>query len=344
MENAIIELEGLTKNYGSLRVVDDLHLEVNRGEVFGLLGPNGAGKTTTILMMLGLTEPSKGKALICGIDATRKPIEVKRKVGYMPDSVGFYDGMTALENLKYIGRLNEIPEDEIEERSRAMMELVGLGNEMDKKTSAYSRGMKQRLGLADVLIKDPEIIILDEPTLGIDPSGVREFLALIRELSRQQGLTVLISSHHLHQIQQICDRVGIFVKGKLLVQGNIEMLSHQLFGEESYVVVIDVRENLSGRNDLIENIQQIGGVKKAEFTGNGIQVSSDKDLTPEVVRFFVMKGLSITGVRKKEYGLDEIYHRYFENSQGNGETHMKPGGLFKRSFFKKNDAGQSDTK
>lgn len=344
MENAIIELEGLSKNYGSVRAVEDLNLKINKGEIFGLLGPNGAGKTTTILMMLGLTEPSSGRAMVCGINATRNPIDVKRKVGYMPDSVGFYDGLTAFENLKYIGRLNGIPEDEIEERASSMMGLVGLGNEKDKKTSVYSRGMKQRLGLADVLIKEPEVIILDEPTLGIDPSGVREFLSLIHQLSRQQGLTVLISSHHLHQVQQVCDRVGIFVKGKLLVEGNIESLSRNLFGEESYVVVVDVKEDLSGRNNFVEELQGLAGIKSVELNRNSIQVSSANDMTPEIVKFFVMNGLNVMGVRKKEYGLDEIYHRYFENNQTNKEAGMRSENLFQRAFFKKNDAGRTNTK
>src|SRR5687768_7395754 len=150
MENAIIELEGLTKFYGSLKAVDNLHLRINSGEIFGLLGPNGAGKTTTILMMLGLTEPSAGMAKVCGYNATSDPISVKRKVGYMPDSVGFYDSMTAFENLVYIARLNGLPAREVHDRAQEMMDLVGLGAAMHKKTGAYSRGMKQRLGLADV--------------------------------------------------------------------------------------------------------------------------------------------------------------------------------------------------
>lgn len=334
MEDPVIQLNGLTKYYGTTKAVDDLNLNINRGEIFGLLGPNGAGKTTTILMMLGLAEPSSGHALVCDLDATRNPVAVKRKVGYLPDNVGFYSGMTALENLMYIGRLNGIGEDEIEERARNVMQVVGLDDEMDKKASAYSRGMKQRLGLADVLIKEPEIIVLDEPTLGIDPSGIKEFLTLIRQLSRQQGLTVLISSHLLHQMQQVCDRVGIFVGGKLLVEGTIETLSHNLFGEESYVVDISVRETLPAAWQPFEEMAQLPSVKKFEITGNNIEVSSREDVTPAIVRFLVQKGLNITGVTRKEFGLDEIYHRYFEDSQ-KGKTHDKKfGGLFKKSFFR----------
>lgn len=337
MEDPVIQLNGLTKFYGKTKAVDNLSLRINRGEIFGLLGPNGAGKTTTILMMLGLAEPSSGTALVCDIDATRNPVAVKKRVGYLPDNVGFYGGMTALENLMYIGRLNGIAEDDIEKQAKMVLQVVGLENEMDKKASAYSRGMKQRLGLADVLIKEPEIIVLDEPTLGIDPSGIKEFLTLIYELSRQQGLTVLISSHLLHQMQQVCDRVGIFVGGKLLVEGNIETLSRNLFGEESYVVEVTLRENLTNTWEPFEELTRLHSVKGFNVNGNTIVISSQEDVTPEIVRFFIQKGLSVTGVTRKEFGLDEIYHRYFDESQNGKIPARKFNGLFKKSFLKSNN-------
>jgi len=338
MENPIIELEGLTKCYGSVKAVDNLSLKINQGEIFGLLGPNGAGKTTTILMMLGLTEPSAGIARVCGVNASSNPIAVKRKLGYMPDSMGFYDDMTALENLMYIGRLNSIAEHEIASRAQKTMEIVGLGEEMHKKTSAYSRGMKQRLGLADVLIREPEVIILDEPTLGIDPSGIKEFLLLIRRLSSQQGLTVLLSSHHLHQVQQVCDRVGIFVGGKLLVEGDMETLSRNLFGQESYVLQITFREPLPPSGEHMKALMALEVVKQITVDKNTVEVSCSEDITPDIVRLFVQQGFNITGVRKKEFGLDEIYHRYFENNQKNHISNGKSAGLFQRSFFKRNNA------
>ncbi|MCF6403069.1 ABC transporter ATP-binding protein [Chitinophaga filiformis] len=335
MENAIIELEGLTKFYGSLKAVDNLHLRIGAGEIFGLLGPNGAGKTTTILMMLGLTEPSGGTARVCGFNATSDPISVKRKVGYMPDSVGFYDNMTAFENLLYIARLNGTSEQEVHPRVQEVMELVGLGAAMHKKTSAYSRGMKQRLGLADVLIRQPEVIILDEPTLGIDPTGVKEFLHLIRQLSRQQGITVLLSSHHLHQVQQVCDRVGIFVGGKLLAEGDIHQLSQNLFSEESYLVTITVKEPLQDGAAWESMLLKMGAVKKVTVAGNSVEVSCTENITPDLVRCFVEKGLDIMGVYQKEYGLEEIYQRYFDNNLTENVSHGKSSGLFQRSFFRK---------
>ena len=216
------------------------------------------------------------------------------------------------------------------------METVGLGGEFNKKAAAYSRGMKQRLGLADVLIRDPEVIILDEPTLGIDPIGIKEFLSLIHRLSREQGLTVLLSSHQLHQVQQVCDRVGIFVGGKLLVEGNMETLSRNLFGEESYVVQITLRDVPPGFH--AEALLELEAVKNATVRDSSIEVSCNEDITPEIVRFLVQKGLNITGVHKKEFGLDEIYHRYFENNQTKHISNGKSAALFQRSFFKRNDA------
>jgi ABC-2 type transport system ATP-binding protein len=335
MENAIIELEGLTKFYGSLKAVDNLHLRINTGEIFGLLGPNGAGKTTTILMMLGLTEPSAGMAKVCGYNATSDPINVKRKVGYMPDSVGFYDSMTAFENLLYIAQLNGLPAPGIHDRVAEMMDLVGLGAAMHKKTGAYSRGMKQRLGLADVLIRQPQVIILDEPTLGIDPTGVKEFLHLIRQLSRQQGITVLLSSHHLHQVQQVCDRVGIFVGGRLLADGNIHQLSRNLFSEELYLVTISVKDPMPAALELESTLLNMEAIKKVSISDNAVEVSCTQNITPQLVRFFVEQGLDIMGVQQKEYGLEEIYQRYFDDHLTENVSHGKSSGLFQRSFFRK---------
>lgn len=314
MENPIIELRGLTKCYGSVKAVDDLNLNIQKGEIFGLLGPNGAGKTTTILMMLGLTDPTSGTAHVCGYNATTNPIPVKRKVGYMPDSLGFYDNMTALDNLIYIGELNGISRSEIKERAISVMRMVGLENEINKKTSAYSRGMKQRLGLADVLIKQPDVLILDEPTLGIDPSGVKEFLALIRQLSRQHGLTVLLSSHHLHHVQQVCDRVGIFVKGKLLVEGNMDTLSQKLFEDKSFEVSVSLRNSLTLPWEYESEFLQLNGVKQVAVVDREIAVTCSHDNTPEIVRFFVGKGYEVVGVQRKEHALDDIYQKYFEKS------------------------------
>ena len=236
----LIRTDSLTKVYGkSVVAVSQLNLEVRKGEIFGLLGPNGAGKTTTIRMLLGMTEPTAGKAFVSGFDCTRNAIEVKRITGYLPDNVGFYGDLTGRENLRFTGSLNGIPESGLDEKIDALLERTGIADAGDRKVRTYSLGMKQRLGIADVLLKDPKVIILDEPTVGIDPEGVRQLVEIILNLSHIDGRTLLISSHQLYQMQQICDRVGIFFQGKLVACGTIEELASQSGVERDRADILD---------------------------------------------------------------------------------------------------------
>lgn len=325
----VIQLKELTKTYGKHCAVNRLNLSISKGEIFGLLGPNGAGKTTTILMMLGLTEPSKGTARVCGLDPVRNPLQVKRRVGYLPDDVGFYDDRTAVDNLVYTARLNRLSVNEARQRAFELLKKVGLKEAANKLVSTFSRGMRQRLGLADVLIKQPEIIILDEPTLGIDPEGVRELLALISSLSREEGLTVLLSSHHLHQVQQVCDRVGLFVNGTLIACGDIEQLSRALDDQGTVIVEFEVAE---WTPELAERLTACEGVTKLErledndrlidaagLKSTRAQVICESDLTADLARLIVQSGASLLAIKRKVYGLDDIYHRYFE-----GGNHLEP--------------------
>ena len=327
MDWNIIELNDLTKKYGSYTAVDQLNLSIRKGDIFGLLGPNGAGKSTTILMMLGLTEPTSGSVKVCGIDPTSNPIEVKRRVGYLPEDVGFYFNLSGIENLMFTARLNRLSESEAMQKAEQLLERVGLSDAAKKKTGKYSRGMLQRLGLADVLIKNPEVIILDEPTLGIDPKGVREFLELIVMLSKEEGLTVLFSSHDLHQVQKVCDRVGLFVSGKLLAEGDIQSLSKKLFTNSPYVIEAGIfRTSPSGSNPadnkyttewLAKVLQPIDGIIVINSKNDIFNIECSRDLTPEIARAIIESGAELNYLNKKEYGLDDIYYRYFEG----GEDH-----------------------
>jgi ABC-2 type transport system ATP-binding protein len=227
---AIIEAEGLTKKYGHQIAVNNLNLQIREGEVFGFLGPNGAGKTTTLLMFLGLTEPTSGKVRVIGFDPTRDPFHVKEKVGYLPENVGFYDDMDARQNLQYIARLNRIPDKISAGRIDESLKVVDLLEETKKKVGTYSKGMRQRLGIAEVLIKEPELIFLDEPTIGLDPDGTNRMLDLIHSLSREKNITIFLSSHLLDQVQRICDRVGIMIKGDLVAIGAIQELAEKKLG------------------------------------------------------------------------------------------------------------------
>ena len=325
MAEKSIDIKGLTKKYGDHIAVNNLNLSIEKGEIFGLLGPNGAGKSTTILMLLGLTEVDSGSVKVCGIDSSRYPLEVKRKVGYLPEDVGFYNDYSGLQNLMYIARLNDIPEEEAKRAALEILKEVGLEDVKDSKVASYSRGMRQRLGLADVLIKNPEVIILDEPTLGLDPEGVKKFLQLIVRLSRKKGITVLFSSHHLHQIQQVCDRVGIFVKGKMLAEGKISSLAQQLFSKNAFTleggissVEQYVKPSLSMK-ELVHKMNAIPEVAHVEFEENRFVVESNKDVSAELSRLVVQSGYGLNFLSKKEYGLDDIYYQYFQE----GKAHEK---------------------
>lgn len=228
--DSIIETVNLTKQYGRQTAVNNLNLRVKEGEIFGFLGPNGAGKTTTLLMLLGLTHPSKGSATVCGLDPLRMARKVKRHVGYLPENVGFYGDMNAVQSLEYVADLNGLKKDETSEKIDVLLELVGLKQEAQKKTEAYSRGMKQRLGVAEVLIKNPEVLFLDEPTLGLDPEGANQLIDLIRSLNHDRKITVLLSSHNLHQVQMLSHRVGIMIDGSLVAEGSVDDLAEEKFG------------------------------------------------------------------------------------------------------------------
>jgi len=317
MDQHIIELTGLTKKYGQFTAVDHLTLSIGKGEIFGLLGPNGAGKSTTILMMLGLTEPSSGFVKVCGQDPVREPVEVKRKVGYLPDSVGFYEDYSGLDNLLYTAQLNGINRIEAAHLAESLLKRVGLSQDAHKKAGTYSRGMRQRLGLADVLIKRPEVIILDEPTLGIDPEGIIELLALIRQLSKEQGITILLSSHHLHQVQEVCDRIGLFVKGKLLAEGNITALAQQLFSHQPYSIeagVIFPDHNGITRQKITDTISRIDGVLTVELYENQYRIGCSRNVAPAIARSITAQGADLTHLHNVEYGLSDIYHHYFKET------------------------------
>jgi len=237
MENAsIVRTTGLTKRYDHQTAVDQVSFQVMEGEIFGFLGPNGAGKSTTLLMLLGLSDPTEGSAEVCGLDPQKRAIEVKRLVGYLPENVGFYNDLDAVQTLQYIADLSGMEKKKIRSSIEEVLTTVGLTENATKKVGAYSRGMKQRLGVAEVLLKNPKVMFLDEPTLGLDPDGAMKLVELIQSLNQQRNITVLISSHNLHQVQKISHRVGIMIRGKMVAEGSIDALAREKFGlgDEQY--------------------------------------------------------------------------------------------------------------
>lgn len=309
--SAIIETTKLTKRYRDLVAVNELNLKVEQGEIFGFLGPNGAGKTTTILMLLGLSEPTSGHAAVCGFDSTRQPLEVKKRVGYLPENPGFYDDLTGRENLFYIARLNRIPRDEANRRISRLLEQVGLADDGDRLAREYSRGMKQRLGIAEVLVKDPNVVLMDEPTLGIDPDGVTRILELITGLSRERGITIMLSSHLLHQVQQICHRIGIIVKGKMIVQGDIHKLGSAMLRERHWNFLLEV----DGKSDGLEKeLRSISGIAEVQPHARGWLLRCTEDVRPAILSTVSKKGLSLLQLRAEDPTLEEIYLKYFREA------------------------------
>ncbi len=308
MSDLMIEARGLTKRYGNFTAVDGLDLAVRRGEVYGLLGPNGSGKTTTILMLLGLTEPTAGTVRVVGFDPTRQPLSVKSRAGYMPDEVGFYDELSAVENLAYIARLNGIPRAEADKRIAVALERVGLSDVAHKRVGAFSRGMRQRLGVADVLIKQPQLIIMDEPTQGLDPEGAREFLQIISGLSRE-GITILLSSHLLPQVQAVCDRVGLFHRGRKVLEGTVSELAQQVLGG-AYLVHVQAA---GPADSLVSALTAVPGAVEAKQVGpDRYELRATSDLRAEAAEAVVKAGGRLLSLAVDTPSLDDIYARYFQ--------------------------------
>lgn len=308
MNDWVIETENLTKRYGDVVAVDSLNLAVRKGEIFGLLGPNGSGKTTTILMLLGLTEPTAGKVSVLGLDPVRQPLSVKARVGYMPDEVGFYDELTARENLIYIAKLNGLPRAEAYRRIDEALARMGLHEVADRPVATFSRGMRQRLGVADVLIKKPQLIIMDEPTQGLDPEGAREFLRIIDGL-RQEGITILLSSHLLHQVQAVCDRVGLFHRGRMVLEGTVTDLAQQVLGS-AYRVHLQADGPASALMEALQHLPDV--VKVQQEDHNRYEVAAKSDIRAEAAQAVVAAGGRLLTLDVEAPSLDDIYARYFE--------------------------------
>jgi ABC-2 type transport system ATP-binding protein len=327
----VIRTRKLTKRYGTLTAVDRLDLDVYPGEVFGLLGQNGAGKTTTILMLLGLSEPTDGEATVMGLDPAWEPREVKRRVGYLPDAVGFYGGMTGRENLRYTARLNGLGRKEAAAAIDEVLQQVGLADRADDPVETYSRGMRQRLGIADALVKSPDLLILDEPTTSIDPIGVVEILDLLRKLVDERGLAIMLSSHLLSQVQTVCDRIGIFAAGRLVGVGTVEELA-ATFGDGTAAVEVGLELPTAAdvaRADAtlrgIPNVESVdaAGVGSGTWRVHVRPADREGRVRQDILVAAVQQGLGLTSIRPIVPSLDDIYRVAIERP-------IKPRGLKRR--------------
>ncbi len=305
---SVVETIDLTKAYNNTTVVDRLNLRIAEGEIFGFLGPNGAGKTTTILMLLGLTEPTSGVARIGGYNSTREPLKVKRISGYVPEKVGFYEGLTASYNLTYTARLNGLSDETVMKKVGESLDIVGLSEVANHNVKTFSRGMKQRLAIADILVKTPRVAILDEPTTGIDPEGVHHILDLIVKIAQEQKMTVILSSHQLQQVQKICHRVGILVKGRMAIEGSVDQLGRETLAGGRFIIEIQLTEITQV---LIDAIKRINGVNDVERSGDLLLINCMEDLRPQIAKAIVDNNGLLIQMKIQSYALEDIYMKYF---------------------------------
>jgi ABC-2 type transport system ATP-binding protein len=308
MSEPMIQTQQLTKHYGDIKAVDQLDITVNKGEVVGFLGPNGSGKTTTLLMLMGLSLPTSGTASVGGYNVINESKAVRQIAAMLPEGAGYYDDLTARQNLRYIGQLNDIPDSEIEKRTEELLEAVKLTKWADTKVGKFSRGLKQRLGIMEVLIKRPKVAFFDEPTLGLDPKATKELRDILIKLNREQSLTILLSSHLLYEIQQTCQKVLILRKGKLVVADTIENLSNHLAGEDRTTIEFELTKTTS---DLIKKIKDIDGVTSVDKENHRLFVHTESDKSREISETITKNGSTILLMKPKEHSLEEIFLNYY---------------------------------
>ncbi|MEK6752616.1 MAG: ATP-binding cassette domain-containing protein [Chloroflexota bacterium] len=297
----MIKVSGLTKDYGARRAIHNLNFDAQQGEIVGFLGPNGAGKTTTMRILTGYMPPTDGEAIVAGYDVVEESLEVRRRVGYLPETVPLYTEMVVFDYLKFMGELRHIPN--VDDRVDEVLDMVGLIDRANGYIGNLSKGMRQRVGLAQALLHRPEVLILDEPTIGLDPGQVVEVRELIREIGKER--TVLLSTHVLHEAQNICDRVLIINKGKIVAEDTTENLQARLIGAER--VIVRVRGEV---DELADTIKQVKGVRSVETKEDGaveFEFASGKDLRPEVAKQVINSGYDLLELRPLGMSLEEIF-------------------------------------
>lgn len=309
MKENVVETYDLTKRYGDFTAVDGLNMEVNKGEIFGFLGPNGAGKTTTVLMLMGLSVPTSGTGIVGGYDIVEQSREIRSTASILPEYSSLYGGMTAFENLDYLGRLNNMPKEEREDRIHETLEIVGMSDWLDKKYESFSRGMKQRVGIASTMMKNPQVLFLDEPTLGLDPVGTREIRELILDLKNKEGVTVVMTSHILSEVQATCDRIGIINGGKLVLNETMSNLNNVMMGAEDRSVEFKLTQVTP---EIVHEIESIDGVKRVTQENGKLYVYGNVESDINVSRAIVENDSIILMMKPREYTLEEIFMKYYE--------------------------------
>jgi ABC-2 type transport system ATP-binding protein len=297
----MIKVSGLTKDYGARRAIENVSFDAQQGEILGFLGPNGAGKTTTMRILTGYLPPTDGEAIVAGYDIVEESLEVRKRVGYLPETVPLYTDMIVFDYLKFMGELRKIPN--VNDRVDEVLDMVGLIDRADGYIGNLSKGMRQRIGLAQALLHRPEVLILDEPTIGLDPGQVVEVRELIREIGKER--TVLLSTHLLNEAQNICDRVLIINKGKIVTEDTTENLQARLIGGER--VVLRVRGDADELAKTVKLVKGVQGVTTKQDGSVEFEFSSGKDVRPEVAKQVINSGYELIELRPLGMSLEEIF-------------------------------------
>lgn len=312
-----IECENLVKVFGGkppVRALDNVSLKVPSGCIFGLFGPNGAGKSTLISTLMGLILPASGSAKVLSHDVLRESIEIRWRVGFLPEGFGFYESLTALENLKYFGLLDGLPIEIVKQRAVEVLNRVGLSDKANAKVSTFSRGMKQRLGVAQTLLKDPELLIFDEPTVGIDPEGVISFRNIIQEVVKE-GKTVFLSTHLLRDLGMVCTHTAIMRKGRIIVQGSMEELAKRMRGDRGYTYEVHIKTGDVMK--LLQEVKNLSQVTEARVESEGkMVIVSKQDIGNELFSLLSKGGYSVEALASFKPDWEDLYRFYSEEAGG----------------------------
>jgi ABC-2 type transport system ATP-binding protein len=309
----VIELKSLTKKFGKQKeivAVDSLSLEVKKGEVFGFVGPNGAGKTTTMKMMIGLLEPTSGTGKVAGFDIVREVIRIREATGVLPEPAGFYDHLTARQNLRFYAKLYDIEPDVREKRIIEILNLVGLEKAIDQKIGGFSTGMRKRFGLAQALINEPNILFLDEPTSGVDPMGAQMMRDLVKHLSKEKGVTIFLSSHSMAEVEEICDRIAIMEKGKLVALGTVEELRNIVRQKDGVKYVLEVSD--IDIRDLAGQLGRISAMRSIGVDDGMLHLHTEIAMHPEIAKYVKSMGGTITRFEEEKMDLQKVFMRLIE--------------------------------
>ena len=312
----MIEVKNITKKYGNFTAVDNINFKIEEGEIIGLLGPNGAGKSTTMNMITGYIEPTEGEIIVNGYDISKKPKKAKTQIGYMPEGVPLYSDLTVKEFVKYMAELKKVDRKTRKEKVEKIIEQTGLKDVEKKLTRNLSRGYKQRVSMAGALVGEPKILILDEPTVGLDPKQITEIRALIKELGKTH--TVILSSHILSEVSQICNKVIIINKGKIVAIDTPENLEKKVESNNTtYVTVEDTENKMETIKEKIPEIKEIKLIKENEDGTKQYVLESEKDVDLRKIVFneFAKENITIFEMKKADTTLEDAFMKLIEGGE-----------------------------